>query len=177
MVMKSGPSDREERKMPDAWAGIEARPIMTLDVLDQIRPKNSALELRWVNHGAGDSLRYNQMVFAGFIAAKPDDLIMKSSSTPVPVSMCKEGKVIYGDLIAMLIGKQEYQGALKHNALRAMELGDRIRLKDEVAPDLKRSLVGKAPSELARKIQTFVPTEREVESMSENNEKEGRKIG
>lgn len=178
MTMKTNNEGmREEHKLPDAWAGIEARPLMTLDVINEVRPKNSALELRWVNREAGEGLRYNQMAAGGFIPARPDELWLQTNKKPVPPSMVKEGKVIYGDLIAMLISKEIYQGALKHNALRAIELGDRMRLKDELAPELKRSIVGRGPSDLARKISTFVPTEAEVDKMSEKNEKEGQKLG
>jgi len=159
-------------KWPDAWQGIEAKPLKTLDVIDAVRPRNGALELRWVNRVAGEGLRLNQMLFAGFILAKPEDLILKNQK-PVPHEMIKEGKVIYGDLIAMLIGKAEYQAALKHNALRAFELGNRLKLKDD-AVNLRQNLVGKAPSELARKIQTFVPSEAEVDRLSEANQKEGK---
>lgn len=176
MTMKTG-YERDEHKFPDAWAGIEAKPLMTLDVFDQVRPKNSSLELRWVNRGAGESLRYNQMVAAGFVAAKPDELWLERAKKPIPVSFIKEGKIIYGDLIAMVISKKDYQGALKHNALRAIELGDRMRLKDTVVPQVKHDLTSRMPSDLARKIQVFVPTEQEVEGLSEANEntkKEGQ---
>lgn len=177
MTMKSFDGKREEYKLPDAWAGIEARPLISMDVIDQIRPKSSSLELRWVNRVAGDFLRYNQMVAAGFVPAKPEELVMRTGNRPIPVSMVKEGKVIYGDIIAMLIDKNLYQGALKHNALRAIELGDRLRLKDTVAPQVRHDLTSKLPSDLARKITTFVPTEAEVDRISEKNEKEGQKLG
>ena len=176
MTMTTG-NKPEEPKLPDAWAGIEARPLRTLDVIDNIRPKNPAMELYWGNYGIGGGLRWNQLLFAGFVAAKPEELGMKPAMKPIPREMIKEGRVIYGDLCAMLISKPLYQGALKHNALKAIDLGNRLRLKDEVAPEVKRSIVGRAPNEIARKIQTFVPTEADVDRLSEANEKEGKNLG
>lgn len=162
----------EKLKWPDAWEGLEARPLQTLDVLDAIRPKNSQLTLRWINRVAGEGLRFNQMVFAGFLVARPDELILKNGK-PIPPEFIRENKVIYGDLIAMLIATTIYQSALKHNALRAMALGDRLRLKDE-AQEVRRNIVGNAPSELARKIQTYVPSEQEVDRLSDRDAKEGK---
>lgn len=177
MTMKSHYGEREDYKMPEAWAGIEARPLVTFEILNEVQPKNSALHLHWVNRVAGDGLRFNQMQAAGFVPAKPDEVWMITTKNPVPETMIKEGKVIYGDLIATLIGKDLYYAALKSNVLRAIELGDRLRLKDTVAPEVRRAVVGNAPNEIARKISTYVPTEKEVEAMSERNEKEGQNLG
>ena len=177
MVMRSNGGDREEYKLPEAWAGIEARPLVSLDVIRQVQSKNPALTLYWGNKNAGEGLRYNQLIAGGFVPARPDQLHMLDGKKPIPPSMVKEGHVMYGDLIAMLIGTTEYIAALKQNALRAIALGDRMRLKDTVAPEVKHNLTARMPSELARKISTFVPTEAEVDRMSEKNEKEGQKLG
>lgn len=178
MTMKSSTGTwADEHKLPEAWAGIEAKPLLTLDVINEVVPRNSALELRWVNRIAGDGLRFNQMLAGGFVAAKADELWLRTGHKPIPLNMVKEGKVLYGDLIAMLISKAAYQGALKHNAMKAIELGDRLRLKDTIAPAVRQNILGRVPSDMARKITTFVPSEKEVDQMSENNEKEGQKLG
>ena len=175
MTMTTG-NKPEEAKLPDAWAGIEAKPLRTLDVLEHVRPRNPAMELYWGNYGIGGGLRWNQLLFAGFVAAKPEELGIKPAMKPIPKEMIKEGRVIYGDLCAMLISKPLYQGALKHNALTAIDRGNRLRQREDIQA-VKQSIVGRAPNEIAKKLTVFTPSESEVDRLSEANEKEGKNLG
>jgi hypothetical protein len=101
----------------DPYPHVEARPLNLPDFVN-LKPKNPLNSLRWVNRVAGEGQRLDEMIFAGFKPATPEEITMPDGS-PILKSFVRDGKVIRGDLIAMLISRKIYEGALKHNFMRA----------------------------------------------------------
>lgn len=93
---------------------IVAKPLSDPEFLG-LRPKNSMHQLYWANRGHQNGIRVNYRHAQGFRMAKKEDLI-ECPDFMVDVT----GQLIYGDLVLMLIGKAEYQGALLHNHNKAI---------------------------------------------------------
>ena len=106
----------------DPYPTVQARPLQMPDFVN-IKSKNPVNALRWCNRVAGEGQRLDQVTYAGFRPAKPDECYMPGrdgSQVAIPASMVKDGKILYGDLICMLIERAAYDGALKHNWERAI---------------------------------------------------------
>jgi hypothetical protein len=144
----------------DPFPGIEARPLQLPDFVN-LKPRNPLMVIRWVNRVAGEGQRLDEMTFAGFVQAKPEDVTMPDGK-PVLQSFIRNGQVIRGDLIAMLLPKVTYNGALKYNWRRAISrLHPASQLKTG-QNQLKRAVQqqGVPPSvgrTLASKLQAFRP--------------------
>lgn len=121
MAMTNRNTNPETR---DPFPEVTARPLQMPD-FSNIVAKNSQVAVRWVNRAvgtAGSTQRLDEMIFAGFVVARPEELeiVTPNGRKPVPPSMIKDGKVIRGDLICLKIDRAAYDGALKYNWERAV---------------------------------------------------------
>jgi hypothetical protein len=151
----------------DPYPGVQARPLQMPDFIN-IKPKNPLISLRFVNRVAGSGQRLDQMTFAGFILAKPEDCYINrpdGSRQDIPSSMIKDGQIQVGDLVCMKIDKKIYEGALKYNHMRAVDrLHPRAALRtgqEQIKQVLRESGAGKVP-ELKSKIQAYQPSAAET---------------
>jgi hypothetical protein len=145
---------------------LEASPLVTPDFLNLV-PAKSDISIRWINFAVGDqksTLRYDQCVAAGFVNALPGDA-RTASGKPIPPSLVKDGKIIYGDVILMKIGRNAYLGALKANRNKALRRGMRSETSRQGINEV-RSAISKAnpPKDVLRKIVPYVPGEKELDA-------------
>lgn len=147
----------------DPYPTVTARPLQMPDFVD-IKPKNPLLTVRWCNRAAGEGQRLDQVIYAGFRPAKPDEVLMRDGR-PLQVSLVRDGKVLYGDLQAMLIEKSMYDGALKYNWERAVSRmhpkANQTQGRTDLQSTLKEAGVRQTP-ELLKKLSTFQPTDAEI---------------
>lgn len=101
---------------------VEAKPLVDPDFTDlKSHIANKALEPRWVNRVAGNGERFHQMEAVGFRPVLLSDLKKDATGAPtLSKHLIRDGKVIYGDLIAMVIDAKKYKGALLHNEQKAI---------------------------------------------------------
>lgn len=96
---------------------IEARPLRSPNFLN-LKPKNPNMSLYFGNRAVGEKesgLRFDQLIAMGFRPAKPDE-ILTAQGDACPPSIQRDGRIMYGDLILLIISKQAYLGATKWNA-------------------------------------------------------------
>src|SRR5882762_8127413 len=117
-------------KIPEIVAAIpydqiEAKPLRSPNFINLL-PTNPNMALFWGNRAVGEKesgLRYDQLIAMGFVPAKPED-VLTSVGTNCPPSICRDGRIMYGDLILLKIPRADYVGALKWNEQNA-----RLRVK------------------------------------------------
>ena len=161
-------SGGSKRSAPvEAYADFEASPLVTQNLLEQIVPVNPELALRWGNRVAGDGLRLNQLIYSGFEVCAPADVKMKSGAK-LPEMMVKDGKVMYGDLVALKISKSKYYGALKWNHNVAVINANRTRSNQESAGKVNQEIRKGSRNEIASKISAYVPSDQELEALTKN---------
>ena len=154
----------------DPYPGIEARPLQLPDFINVV-PKNPNIALRWVNRAVGvvgSTQRLDEMVYAGFVPAMPNEVEMLRDGKRIAVmpNLIRDGKIIKGDLILMKIDRAAYEGALKYNWERAVQ---RLHPGKQLATG--RSELNKAIAErgvprsvlptLKSKLQAFKPGDSE----------------
>jgi hypothetical protein len=171
---------QSETQIPESQ--IIAKPLRQPNFIG-IRPKNPNLSGYWGNRAVGEKesgLRYDQLISMGFRPAKPDELIMMNGQD-VPNSLIHEARVIYGDLIFLVIPRTEYVGALKWNAesavRRVRKLGQYQKtgvddVKSEESRRQPNSAVdgvihGKAAQE--GKVAVYIPNLAETDSRTADN--------
>ena len=98
---------------------IVAKPLSSPDFLG-IKAKDPAFSVRWVNRMYENGHRVDVHIAQGFEIAKPDQVVCLDGK-PVPASLCKNGQLIYGDLVAMILPKADYLGALLNNHNKAVK--------------------------------------------------------
>jgi hypothetical protein len=166
---------------------IEAKPLRSPNFINLL-PKNPNMSLFWGNRAVGEKesgLRYDQLIAMGFVPAKPDQAYTRNPETgqklPVPQSLCRDGRVMYGDLILLIIPRADYVGAQKWNEQSARRrvkkpgvviegagASSDIGGREVVAQD------GRAPMRGAGfpnnpKVSTFVPQLAEVDAKTADN--------
>jgi hypothetical protein len=102
---------------PLSYSQIEAKPLRSPNFLN-LRPKNPNMSLYFGNRAVGDKesgLRYDQLIAMGFRPAKPDE-VLTMQGKPIPDSILRDGRVMYGDLILLIMPRNDYIGAQKFNA-------------------------------------------------------------
>ena len=107
------------------YSQIEAKPLRAPNFIN-LKHKNPNMSLFWGNRAVGEKesgLRYDQLIAMGFVPAKPDDIRTMEGLT-CPPSICRDGRIMYGDLILLMLPKKDYVGALKWNEQNA-----RLRMK------------------------------------------------
>lgn len=143
--------------IPDS--AIEARPLTLPNTLD-VKLKNPNLAVKWVNRVAGGGRRIQDHLAMGFVMATPSDV-------DLPASMLKDGKYVDGDVVLMKIDRIKYVAALKYNELKAVQRVERKDQTQRARNNVREALaeVG-APAELAKKVQAFVPSQDETDSLT-----------
>lgn len=166
---------------------IEAKPLRSPNFINLL-PKNPNMSLFWGNRAVGEKesgLRYDQLIAMGFIPAKPDQVYTKNPETgkplPCPPSLQRDGRILYGDLILLIIPRQDYVGALKWNEQNARRRVKKPGVSIEGAGASRdfggRDVVaqdGRAPMAPAgfphsTKISTYVPQLAEVDAKTADN--------
>jgi len=164
---------------------IEAKPLRAPNFINLL-PNNPNMSLFWGNRAVGEKesgLRYDQLIAMGFVPAQPKDVFTRNPETgqrlECPPSICRDGRIMYGDLILLKIARADYVGALKWN-----EQSARIRVKKPgVALDgvgASRDIGGKevlkndgrvplTAAAFPRKVSTFVPPLSEVDAATADN--------
>lgn len=166
---------------------IEAKPLRSPNFINLI-PNNPNMSLFWGNRAVGEKesgLRYDQLIAMGFIPAKPDQVYSRNPETgqklPCPPSLCRDGRVMYGDLILLIIPRADYIGALKwneQNARRrvkkpgvAIDTGASrdIGGREVVATDGRVPLNAAGFPSAHGKVSTFVPNLTETDAKTADN--------
>jgi hypothetical protein len=151
---------------------IEAKPLRSPNFIN-LKPKNPNMSLFWGNRAVGEKesgLRYDQLIAMGFVPALPAD-VLTSEGGICPPSICRDGRVMYGDLILLKIPRAAYIGALKWNEQNA-----RLRVKKPgvaLSGDTKNSDSRIQPSPAlnipSSKVSTYVPQFAEVDAKTADN--------
>lgn len=138
----------------DDDSDIVAKPLVSPD-FTKLKPTNPAMSLRMVNRLALGGQRFEEARVQGFIVCKPADIV--GMDTP-GVMTIKDGTVTYGDLIAMMMPRVDYIGAIKNNeenarrrVRRATVLGEGQKLVSEALNEVPGSRADKA------KVRVFNP--------------------
>jgi hypothetical protein len=164
---------------------IEAKPLRAPNFIN-LWPNNPNLTLFWGNRAVGEKesgLRYDQLIAMGFVPAQPQDVHSRNPESgqhlPCPPSICRDGRIMYGDLILLKIPRVDYVGALKWNEQSARQrvrkpgvalegvgaskdIGGREVLKND----------GRASETAAgfpRKVHPYVPTLAETDAKTADN--------
>lgn len=158
------------------YGDIVAKPLRAPNFLN-LKPKNPNMSLFFGNRAVGEKesgLRYDQLIAMGFIPAKPDQ-VLTSEGLACPPSICRDGRVMYGDLILLIIPRADYVGALKWNEQNA-----RLRVKKtgvSIEGDTQKADARLQPvsttADLERKSQgkvsAYVPSLAETDSRTADN--------
>jgi hypothetical protein len=168
------------REVQIPYDQIEAKPLRQPNFI-ALKPKNPNMSLYWGNRAVGEKesgLRYDQLIAMGFVPAQPLD-VLTNLGQECPKSLCRDGRIMYGDLILLKIPRADYVGALKWNEQNA-----RIRVrKPGVALDgvgASRDIGGREvvatdgranpnPAGFPKKVSTFVPQLAEVDAKTADN--------
>lgn len=105
---------------PLSYDQIEAKPLRSPNFLN-LKPKNPNMSLYFGNRAVGEKesgLRYDQLIAMGFRPAKPEE-VLTISGQPCPASLQRDGRILYGDLILLIMPRSDYVGATKWNAENA----------------------------------------------------------
>jgi hypothetical protein len=137
------------------------------------------MSLFFGNRAVGEKesgLRYDQLIAMGFVPAKPEDVIT-TEGHPVPPSLCRDGRVMYGDLILLKMPRADYIGNQKWNEQNA-----RLRMKkpgvtlegggkEHQASDsrLHPSDALQVPPAIKNKVSMYVPPLTEVDAATKDN--------
>lgn len=124
---------------------IVAKPLMSPD-FTKLKPTNPAMSLRLINRLALGGQRFEEAKIQGFVICKPSDIKDLPS-----IFSTKDGVVTYGDVIAMMMPRVDYVGAIKNNEKNA---------RDRVA---KAAVFGAGQEHLAQALNE-VPGSRENKS-------------
>ena len=156
---------------------IVAKPLRAPNFLN-LKPKNPSMSLFFGNRSVGEKesgLRYDQLISMGFVPAKPEDVVTNEGH-PCPPSMCRDGRVMYGDLILLKIPRADYVGALKWNEQNAR---NRMRrpgvaieggMKSHQESDTRQQPIDVLAS-LPKKVSAYVPPLAEVDALTSDNTK------
>jgi len=157
------------------YSQIEAKPLRAPNFIN-LAPKNPNLSLFWGNRSVGEKesgLRYDQLIAMGFIPAKPED-VTTSEGLTCPPSICRDGRIMYGDLILLKIPRVDYVGALKWNEqnarLRIRKPGVTLDggMSEHQKDDARRQPID-ALASLPKKVSAYVPPLAEVDALTKDN--------
>jgi hypothetical protein len=154
---------------------IEARPLRSPNFIN-LKAKNPNLSLYWGNRAVGEKesgLRYDQLIAMGFIPAKPDEVVSMEGH-PCPPSICRDGRIMYGDLILLKMSREAYVGALKWNdqnaRLRVKKLGVALSgdSRERQATDTRQQPT-QALNIPSSKVSIYVPAIAETDAKTADN--------
>lgn len=154
---------------------IEAKPLRAPNFIN-LRPRNPNLSLFWGNRAVGEKesgLRYDQLIAMGFVPAKPED-VLTSVGTDCPPSICRDGRIMYGDLILLKMPRKDYIGSQKWNEQNArlrvkkpgVALNGDSRDRQSADSRMQPSTALNIPSS---KVSTFVPALAETDAKTADN--------
>jgi len=114
-------------------------------------------------------MRYDQLISLGFRPAKPDEVIQADGS-PCPPSLNRDGRILYGDLIFLLIPREDYVGALKWNAESAAKRVQRFgQTMNDGQPASALGEIQRSVAAQKGKIGVFIPNQPELDSKTADN--------
>lgn len=136
----------------DGEEPITAKPLVDPD-FTKIRPRNPQHSFYWGNRVANGGMRIEDLKARGFRIAKPEDVL------DPPQALIKDGHIIRGDLMLLVIGRREYLGQQLYNAQQAEQRVSRQRLMADGNKNLQDDLrdAGGLPSRHRGKIAIFQP--------------------
>lgn len=150
---------------------LDARPL-TIPEFTNIKPANPAIYLRFVNcaiatkEGQVSTLRFNQMVAAGFVVATINDV--HPLDRPKIAGYVQDGgsKIINGDLILMKHSRKRINAAFRDNENKAQRLGSRAETVQRGKRYVSAEVSMKNPtSENAGKISVFSPSQEDIDNL------------
>lgn len=152
------------------YGDIVAKPLRAPNFIS-LKPKNPNLSLFWGNRAVGDKesgLRYDQLIAMGFIPAQPIDVLTLEGHT-CPPSICRDGRIMYGDLILLKISRADYVGAIKWNEQNA-----RLRVKKpgvSIEGDTQKAdgRINPTAVQIHPKINMYVPAIAETDAKTADN--------
>lgn len=145
----------------DDDSDIVAKPLVSPD-FTKLKPTNPAMSLRLINRLALGGQRFEEAKVQGFVVCRPSDIqgmVDSVTKKEIPgVMTIKDGVVTYGDLIAMMMPRVDYVGAIKNNeanarrrVARATVMGEGQKLLAEALNEVPGSRADKS------KIKLFQP--------------------
>jgi hypothetical protein len=166
---------------------IVAKPLRAPNFIN-IKAKNPNFVTYWGNRSVGDkesSMRFDQLLSMGFAPAKPEQVCFiaeNGQKQAVPNSLQRDGRIMYGDLILLIIARTDYVGALKWNAENAARRVRKFGSTQEtpggtdVNAEGSRGTTGTALGDITRsraaqagKIAAYIPPLAEVDSKTADN--------
>ena len=161
---------------------IVAKPLRSPNFTN-LKHKNPNMSLYWGNRAVGEkesSMRYDQLISMGFVPAKPTDVVLANGDA-CPPSLMRDGRVMYGDLILLMISRVDYLGQIKWN-----EQSARLRVKkpgvtietgassdmmtaSELLKDDSGGRKTMTSAAFPRKVSTFVPAIAETDAKTADN--------
>jgi hypothetical protein len=155
-----------------SYQDIVAKPLRPPNFMN-LKPKNPNMSLFFGNRAVGEKesgMRYDQLITMGFRAAVPAEVLTMEGKA-VPPSIIRDGRIMFGDLILLIIPKADYIGSQKWNEQTA-----RLRVKkpgvalegDTQAADSRIAPTSVMPN-LGKKVQTFIPQLAEVDAKTADN--------
>jgi hypothetical protein len=166
---------------------ILAKPLGEPDFIG-LKPNNPNMSLFWGNRAVGDresKMRVNQLLAKGFIYAESKDVHMINKGTgaklPCPDSLMHEGRIIFGDLILLMIPRKDYIGQQKWNNQTALNRMQKVGITASVKKgestshsDADQLVTGNVNevtrnSEVARKVQFYAPPQDQAELLTGAN--------
>lgn len=166
---------------PQTYEQIEAKPLRSPNFMN-LKPRNPNMSLFFGNRAVGEKesgLRYDQLIAMGFRPAKPEEVITMHGG-PCPPSVVRDGRIMYGDLILLIMPRADYVGAQKWNAqtaaMRVRRFGTTQGLpgQDDARPGVDNALAGLPRSVKTREgrtgtVQAYIPPLVEVDSKTADN--------
>src|SRR5580704_887014 len=139
---------------------VVARPLMTPEVCS-IKVKNLEYQYRWANRDALGGRIYTQRRAQGFLNATNNDVEVLGGDVSD-----KDGEIRAGDLILMKIRTDLYDGAMKHNMLKALQLQNARGMWTEGgSSDVHSDETPKAKTVAAAGAPSFIPKAAEAEAL------------
>ena len=161
---------------------IVAKPLRSPNFTN-LKHRNPNMSLYWGNRAVGEkesTMRYDQLISMGFIPAKPTDVLL-ANGQPCPPSLIRDGRILYGDLILLMMSRADYIGQIKWNEqsarLRVKKPGVTIETGNSqdlmTAQELLKSTDDSRKSMTAasfpRKVSTYVPSLAETDAKTADN--------
>jgi hypothetical protein len=169
-------------EQPLSYEQIEAKPLRSPNFLN-LKPKNPNMSLYFGNRAVGEKesgLRYDQLIAMGFRPAKPDE-VLTLQGKPVPDSIIRDGRIMYGDLILLIMPRSDYIGATKFNAesavRRVRKFGQSVTdgraesqaAEGRVAPTSALGTLTNSRAGREGKVVAYVPPLAELDSKTADN--------
>jgi hypothetical protein len=180
-AVKTSPPVSDARSSVESqipYEQIEAKPLRSPNFLNLV-PVNPNMSLFFGNRAVGEKesgLRYDQLIAMGFVPAKPED-VKTNLGHPCPPSLCRDGRIMYGDLILLKMPRADYVGNQKWNEQNA-----RLRMKkpgvtfdgggkEHQAADsrLQPQQALSVPDAIRNKVSMYVPPLAEVDAATKDN--------